>query len=241
MKERFKDRQFRENLRRVGAGLDAALFGRMTTGDVLARTDAALHVAHAFTVHAGQFETDYFSAIDDLLQEGGETGSGHINTAELSSGLFYSYVVVDVPLLISNLTGCVRKDWEAADPDGRELAGEVVRRFIHLMATVSPGAKLGATAPYAHAHLVLAEAGNQQPRTLANAFLDPVDERGALRGAYDALDQHLHEHDAMYGTGTERRFAACGPADALSRALRGDSREPLADVATWAADSVRGA
>ena len=35
-------------------GLDAALFGRMTTGDMLARCDAAIHVAHAFTVHEGQ-------------------------------------------------------------------------------------------------------------------------------------------------------------------------------------------
>ena len=239
MKERFKDRQFRQNLQRVGAGLDAALFGRMTTGDVLSRTDAAIHVAHAFTVHEGQFETDYFSAIDDL-QEVRETGSGHINTAELASGLFYGYVVVDLPLLVSNLTGCARRDWEAADPDGRQLAAEVVRRLVHLMATVSPGAKLGATAPYAHAHLVLAEAGNGQPRTLANAFLDPVPARGALASAFAALDHHLHELDAMYGA-TERRVAAMGPTDALEKALGGGRLSNLADVAGWAASRVQGA
>lgn len=239
MKERLKDRQFRENLQRVGAGLDAALFGRMTTGDVLARTDAAIHVAHAFTVHEGQFETDYFSAIDDL-QEARETGSGHINTAELSSGLFYGYVVVDVPLLVSNLTGCVRRDWESADPDGRQLAAEVVRRLVYLAATISPGAKLGSTAPYAHAHLVLAEAGNTQPRTLANAFLDPVPTGGALRSAFEALDRHLHEIDEMYGNPTERRVAAMGPTDALHAALNGDRRANLNEVATWAASQVQG-
>ncbi len=35
----------------LGAGLDAAVFGRMVTGDILARCDAAVHVAHAFTWH----------------------------------------------------------------------------------------------------------------------------------------------------------------------------------------------
>ena len=71
----------------------------MVTGDVLARCDAAVHVAHAFTVHPGFFETDYFSAVDDL-NPAGETGSGHINTSELTSGLYYGFVVVDVPLLV---------------------------------------------------------------------------------------------------------------------------------------------
>lgn len=239
MKDRLKDRPFRENLQRVGAGLDAALFGRMTTGDVLARTDAAIHVAHAFTVHEGQFETDYFSAIDEL-QEARETGSGHINTAELSSGVFYGYVVVDVPLLVSNLTGCVRRDWESADPDGHQLAGEVVRRLVHLVATISPGAKLGSTAPYANAHLVLAEAGNGQPRTLANAFLEPVPKLGALRSAFEALDRHLHELDEMYGNPTERRVAAIGPIDALQAALNGGRRANLSEVAAWTASQVQG-
>ena len=236
--ERLKDRDLKANLAalRLGAGLDAALFGRMTTGDVLARCDAAVHVAHAFTVHAGQFETDYFSAIDDL-QEAGETGSGHINTSELTSGLFYGYVVLDLPLLVSNLTGCRRRDWEGAD---RELAAEVVRRLVHLLATVSPGAKLGATAPYAHAHLVLAEAGNAQPRTLANAFLDPVPERGMLAAAYRALGSHLEDLDTMYGRSTRRRLAALGLRDELAGAVAEDDRGSLPELAQWAAARVRG-
>lgn len=239
MKERLKDRELRANLKRVGAGLDAALFGRMTTGDVLARTDAAIHVAHAFTVHEGQFETDYFSAIDDL-QEARETGSGHINTAELASGLFYAYVAVDVPLLISNLTGCVRRDWRSADPDGKQLAAEAARRLVHLMATVSPGAKLGSTAPYARAHLALAEAGGAQPRTLANAFLDPVPGRGMLAAAYQALGRHLSELDDMYGPAGDRRLAAIGPVDVLGPALGEDRRRGLDEVADWVARRVRG-
>ena len=161
VKAYFKDREKKKNMRALegGAGLDAALFGRMVTSDLMARNDAAVHVAHAFTVHAEDSEPDYFSALDDLVSEAGELGSGHINTSELTSGLFYSYVVLDLRQLRSNLS------------DDADLAAEVLRRLPHLIATVSPGAKLGATAPYACAELVLAEAGVRQPRTLANAFM----------------------------------------------------------------------
>ncbi len=218
---------------KLGAGLDAALFGRMVTGDLLARCDAAIHVAHSMTVHGGFFETDYFSAVDDL-QGPGETGSGHINTSELTSGLFYGYVVVDLPLLVSNLEGSPREAWREAD---RALAAAVVARLVHLIATVSPGAKLGSTAPYAHAAMVLAESGNAQPRTLANAFLAPVHARGELLAAsYRALARHLEELDGMYGRSTARRLAALGPDETLL--ARVDESLDLPGLARWAAEVV---
>lgn len=233
--ERFKG-DLKRNLETMarGAGLDAALFGRMTTGDVLSRCDAAVHVAHAFTVHPGFFETDYFSALDDL-QGPEETGSGHINNSELTTGLYYGYVVVDLPLLVSNVEGCPQEAWREAD---RTLASEVVRRLVHLVATVSPGAKLGATAPYAHASMVLAELGAAQPRSLANAFLDAVDARhGLLAATYGALSSHLGELDAMYGRTTARRLAALHPTDALIAST--DGRLDLPGLAAWAAEELR--
>lgn len=221
-----------------GAGLDAALFGRMITSDVLARCDAAIHVAHAFTVHAEEAESDYFSAVDDLAQEGGETGSGHINSSELTSGLFYGYVVVDVPLLVSNLTGCKQDAWREAD---RELAAEVIQRLLHLVSTVSPGAKLGSTAPYAHAHLMLVEAGSEAPRTLANAFLQPVRSlppaNDLLGATYAALAEHVEQFDGIYGAPSDgRRGFAAGSGDTL-RGLLGESTS-LRDLARWAAERV---
>lgn len=189
-------------LKKAAAGLDAALFGRMVTGDVLARGDAAVHVAHAFTVHKEHSESDYFSAVDDLLKDSGELGSGHINASELTSGLYYGYVVVDLPLLRRNLEG-------TADP--KDIAARVVEKLIHLVATVSPGAKLGSTAPYSYAHCVLVEAGKAQPRTLANAFLDPVSDRTNLLGnTYRALGEHLAELERMYGARNQVQLAGLG-------------------------------
>jgi CRISPR system Cascade subunit CasC len=225
---RTSEKELKKNLQALKpgsleAGLGAALFGRMVTGDILSRTDAAIHVAHAVTVHSQMTESDYFTAIDDLIREEGEQGSGHINASELTSGLFYGYVVVDVNGLVSNLG------------DNRALAGDVVERLVHIVSTVSPGAKKGSTAPYAYSHLVLVESGNAQPRTLQNAFIEPVRTSGNLvNSTYVAMQQHLVDLDAMYGK-TESRAHAGLKTDGLF-----DNRQSLAELAVWAKNQVLG-
>ncbi|WP_449241909.1 type I-E CRISPR-associated protein Cas7/Cse4/CasC [Desulfovibrio sp.] len=227
--KRYKKTSLGENLKALvaGAGLDAAMFGRFVSGDPEARVDSAVHVAHALTVHAEAAETDYFTAVDDLLTAS-EGGSGHLGAAELTSGLYYVYVVVDVPQLVSNLTGKDASDWLAAD---RSLAARTVKHLIHLMATVSPGAKLGATAPYDHAALVLAEAGERQPRTLANAFMNPVPLNGDVFAAtVRALSGYLEGMDGMYGR-EEARWLACRlPVDGLG-GFTGVERRTLPQLA----------
>ena len=229
---------------KLASGLDAALFGRMATSDVLARGDAAVHVAHAFTTHEEESESDYFSAVDELRRdapgESGELGAGHINSQELTSGLFYGYVVVDLPLLVSNLEGVERSGWQEADTT---LAAEVLRRLLYLVTTVSPGAKLGSTAPHSYAQCVFAESGTAQPRTLANAFQSAVSTngQGVLEGSYDALGDYVADMDGMYGVLTDRRLAAMGPAtDALAEDVGVDSTVSVADIADWAAHQIKG-
>jgi CRISPR system Cascade subunit CasC len=218
---------------KMAAGLGAALFGRMVTSDILSRGDAAVHVAHAMTVHAEQSESDYFSAVDDLLAADGELGSGHINSVELNSGLYYGYVVIDLPLLVSNLEGCERKDWHNTD---KTLAADIVNRLIKMIATVSPGAKLGSTAPYAYAHLLMVEAGSAQPRTLNNAFIKPVSIKGdLLANTYEALSAHLAELDQAYGQNTQRAYLAMGPSDKLQGL---GNKTSLGDLGKWAAGRI---
>ncbi len=188
--------------RRAAAGIDAAMFGRFVSGDRRARVDAAVHVAHAFTTHAEQAETDWFTAVGDLEKEEQGAGAEHLNASELTSGLYYVYVVVDVPLLVSNIEGCARENWERAD---RTLAAKATANLLRLIATVSPGAKLGSTAPYDYAGFVLVEAGDLQPRTLANAFVKPVHPMEADGDLYLAsalrLADYVRKMDEMYGLG----------------------------------------
>lgn len=214
---------------KAGAGIDAAMFGRFVSGDRDARVDAAVHVAHAFSVHEQASEPDYFTAVDDLQAEEQGSGAGHLNTADLTSGVYYGYVVVDVPLLISNLEGCQRQSWRSAD---RKLAAKTVESLIHLVAKVTPGAKKGSTAPYDWASLVLVEAGEEQPRTLANAFIEPVCRRPIDAEAGRALATHVAAIDAMYGVAGRRLLATRFEEIAMPSAERSSLPSLAADVAT---------
>lgn len=196
------------------AGIAAALFGRMVTSDPAANITAPVHVAHAFTVHREEAESDYFTAVDDLSED--EPGADTIQDTELTSSLFYGYVVVDLPGLIENLSGDL------------ELAGLVLHNLVHLIAEVSPGAKLGSTAPYSRASVMLLEAGDRQPCSLAEAYRTPcapkVDE------AAKAMSEHLRALDEQYATGEERRVLSLAAGVDFAAAQKGT----LADLAVWA-------
>jgi len=173
-------------------GLVAALFGRLVTSDVEANIDAAIHVAHAFTVHEEESESDYFTVVDDLQRIEDDAGADHIGETELTSGLFYGYVVVDRDTLLANLGG------------DEKMAGQVVQQLVHLVATVSPGAKLGSTAPYDYASWMLVEAGERQPRSLAEAFRTPC--KPEIEAAEKSAQSHIERRDDAYGVEETRRI-----------------------------------
>ena len=214
---------------RLPAGLEGALFGRMVTSDPGANIDSAVHVAHAFTVHREESESDYFSVVDDLQREDEDAGAAHIGDVEITAGIFYGYVVVDVPGLVSNLEGCEANDWKIND---RELAAKVVEHLVHLIATVSPGAKLGSTAPYGYADLMLIEAGSRQPRSLANAFRTAVNAQ--IKEAAAALSGHLKKLDNCYGAREVRRLMSVEDCE-----VPNTERLGMDDLAVWASGVVR--
>jgi CRISPR system Cascade subunit CasC len=231
----LKDEKKNIEALRHGSGLESALFGRMVTSDVLASRDASIYVAHAFTVHEAQVENDYFTVVDDLLHDAGEQGSAGIFDTELASGLYYGYVVVDVPQLVANLEGIGMKEWASAPSEKRELAGRVVLHLLHLIATVSPGAKRGSTAPFEWAKFMLVEAGDWQPRSLAGAFQNALalNQPALRKAAVQRVADELAQLDAAYGAPLARRFLAV---DDVS--VPGAQRLPLNALAEWAQAAV---
>lgn len=220
---------------RLGSGLESALFGRMVTSDVLASRDASIYVAHAFTVHEAQVENDYFTVVDDLLRESGETGSAGIFDTELTSGLYYGYVVVDVPQLVANLEGVKIGEWNEVPAEKRELAGRVVHSLLHLIATVSPGAKRGSTAPFEWAKFMLVEAGDWQPRSLAGAFHNalPLRQPELRVAALEQLAEEISRIDQAYGAPLARRYLSVDEVR-----VPGGQRLPLDELADWAQAAV---
>jgi CRISPR system Cascade subunit CasC len=190
---KIDDKDIRKMLkeRHLPASVDTALFGRMVTSDLFARVDAAVSVAHAFTTHAEEAETDYFTAVDTLKGVEDDAGAGLINDTELTSGVYYTYAVIDMNQLRDNLVG-----------EQKQTVEQLARTLVEAMATVSPGAKRGSTAPYAYSEFVLLERGAEQPRTLANAFLEPVRSNGTNVLAESAARLLVYRRRLadMYGT-----------------------------------------
>lgn len=223
------------------SGLTSALFGRMITSTLLANVNAPVHVAHAFSTHAANTELDFFTVVDDL-NRGDETGAAHANQTEIGGAVYYGYVAVDVPLLVSNLTGLDARQWHNADLEARALVRRVLTHLVDAIAQQSPGAKLGSTAPYALADLVLLETGAGQPRALSNAFLQAVRAEGRdahpLHASGAQLGRYLAEIDAMYGTTPAgARHLACTfePHASLP------ARAPLPTAVAAALDGIFGA
>jgi CRISPR system Cascade subunit CasC len=208
----------RENTALPG-GLTAALFGRMVTSDPAANIEAPLHVAHAFTVHAEEAEGDYFVAVDDLKADAEDSGADTIQETELTSGLFYGYVVLDLPGLLKNCGG------------DRSLVSRVVHNLIYLIAEVSPGAKLGSTAPYGRAHLMLLETGDRQPRSLASSFRQPT--KPDLEDAAARLAAHLQQLDEVYETDEARRYLSLA-----ATPVQNAEKASLKQLAEWTAQQA---
>ena len=232
----FKAMLRQNGLQDPAAGFEGALFGRFVTSDMLARVDAPVHVAHAFTTHALDTEVDYFTVVDDLARDD-ETGAAHANDMELGSGIFYGYCVVDVPLLVSNLTGCDVKEWTQQSLEGTD---ELLDLLVHAIAEVTPGAKLGATAPYSRAQCVVLEVGRGQPRTFANAFLKPIPvgrrDEDPMGASVEAMAKQLDALERMYGRGDEIRWVS----SMLPWPRSEDPTLPLPDAIRSALVAIRG-
>jgi hypothetical protein len=81
----------------------------------------------------------------------------------------------------------------------------------------------------------MAELGDEQPRSLANAFMKPVQAKpnaDLLASTYASLKNHIEGLDQMYGVTTARRFAGI---DSDSMIPTAGDRLSVADLAKWAA------
>jgi CRISPR system Cascade subunit CasC len=178
---------------------DIAMFGRMLADEPAFNREAAVQVAHAFTTHRAAVEDDYYVAVDDLKNpaEHDDVGTSFIGVQEFGAGLFYLYACVDCDLLSRNLGG------------DRALAHDAMDALLRCAATVSPRGKQASFASRARASYVLAERGAQQPRTLAAAFIKPVQARDhdgdVIEASIDRLTSFRDALDQAYGTCADAR------------------------------------
>ena len=188
-------KQMKENmevlLRACGQTADIALSGRMATSGLMTSIDGALAVAHAITTHTVDADIDWFTAVDDLQ----EKGSGHLDTQEFSSGVFYRYASLNIRQLQQNLGNA-----------SRQQALEIAAHVLHLLATVVPSAKQQSFAAHNLADLALVSFSDQ-PLSLANAFEAPIREKGKGYRLLSMEKLHDHWQQLTLGYGLEDRCA----------------------------------
>ena len=103
---------------------------------------------------------------------------------------------------------------------------------------MSPGAKLGSTAPYSLADLVAVEVGKAQPCTWANAFFDPIPVRPAMKEqAISAMKNHVQRLDKVYALGNSRHFVTVHEKGFEQE--QATEAENLHTLGAWAAQCVR--
>jgi len=145
-----------------------ALSGRMATSGLMSNITGSLAVAHAITTHAVDADIDWFTAVDDLQ----ELGSGHLDTQEFSSGVFYRYASLNLKQLQVNL-GLLPEIKSAETTESRAKALDIAAHVLHMLATEVPSAKQQSFAAHNLADVALISFSHQ-PISLANAFEKPV-------------------------------------------------------------------
>ena len=138
-----------------------ALFGRMLTAMPDTNVDGAAQVAHAFSTHAADIDTDYFTAVDDLNDDA-EPGAGMIGTPDYVSAVYYRRAVADLDDLRNNLNGDLPE------------AAATAAAFADAFARSISGAKKTSCGPPPRPSLVLAVARSDTPVSYCNAFERPV-------------------------------------------------------------------
>lgn len=198
-------------------GLDIALSGRMATSGLmseLGKIDGALAVAHVITTHAVDADIDWFTAVDDLQ----ELGSGHLDTQEFSSGVFYRYASLNISQLQENLGNAPR-----------EKVLDIAAHVLHLMATVVPSAKQQSFAAHNLADLAMVSFADI-PVSLANAFEEPVKpSTGFIKPSVEEF--HAYWQAVHSGYGLDERCAEFGlghkPPDGIT------AKNTLEALKTW--------
>jgi len=215
---------------------DIALSGRMATSGLMSNmpVDGALAVAHAITTHAVEpQDVDWFTAVDDLTQDAGETGAGHLDTQQFSSGVFYRYASLNLKQLQVNL-GLMPDMKGKETPESRKAALDMARHVLHMLATVVPSAKQQSFAAHNLADFAVVSFSDQ-PISLANAFEAPVQRDrngGFLKPSITALADYWSRVHEAYGLDEKAR------AFALDKEVKlGDKKalDSLAKLEAWIA------
>ena len=154
--------------------LDIALFGRMVTSDAFRDVEASMQVAHAISTNKVSVESDYFTAMDDMLSgtSMAELGAAMIDDVDFNSSCYYVYASIDTDALAENLKYA---------ENAQDIVRKAIPALIRAMAFTDPSGKQNSFAGHVMPSVVMVECKEKKiPTSMVNAFVEPVGKGGDL-------------------------------------------------------------
>ncbi|PID49823.1 MAG: type I-E CRISPR-associated protein Cas7/Cse4/CasC [Proteobacteria bacterium] len=185
-----ENKELESLLRKNAKAVDIALFGRMLADSPSKNVEAAVQVAHAFSVNSVKIEDDFFTAVDDLNKHDIDAGAGHMGDSGFGSGIFYQYICINKTQLIENLVD-------------EGLANKAIKALVEAAAKVAPTGKQNSFASRAYTSCLLAEKGSQQPRSLAVAYFKAIKDSDPVKAAIGVLKKQRDYFEKAYGACAE--------------------------------------
>lgn len=182
--------------------LDIALFGRMVTSNAFRDVEAAMQVAHAISTNKIVLESDYFTAMDDLLSgEDEEKGAAMIEDTDYNASCYYLYASLDTDALLDNLR---------YSPDAQEIVKKTLPALLRAMAFTDPSGKQNSFAGHVLPSAVLVECKTKKvPTSLVNAFVNPVAGRDLVEESIRKLAAEADMMARDFALPVEQRLWFC--------------------------------
>ena len=172
--------------------MDIALFGRMVTSAVFVDVEAAMQVAHAISTHPVNLESDFYTAVDDLLElrkdVESDKGADMMGDVDYNSCCYYIYASLDVDKLKENLKN---------SPDALAKIDQIIPVLLRTMAFTDPSGMQNTLAGHVRPEVVLVECKREKiPLSYANAYAEAVS-RTSRKVVQDSTDKLVAEVDLM--------------------------------------------
>ena len=183
--------------------LDIALFGRMVTSDAFRDVEASMQVAHAISTNKIFVESDYFTAMDDLLTGAtiDEKGAAMIGDLDYNASCYYLYASLDTDALRENLK-------YSDTPD--EIVRKAIPALLRAMAFTDPSGKQNSFAGHVLPSAVMVDCKARKiPTSMVNAFVKPAAASDIVEESIRKLADEADMISRNYGLPVDDRLWFC--------------------------------
>ncbi len=182
--------ELRSGSRSAMDAYDIALFGRMVAVEPILNIEGATSFSHAISTHKIVNEIDFFTAVDDEIQEKeDETGSAHMGILEYNSATYYRYVGVNVTQL-----------YETFGED-KGMTIDAMRYFIKALFLAVPTGKQASMAGLSgwdYARIYVRR--GQGLQVMFDSAIRQGEHGGYLKKSREFLRKYLEEKERLYGS-----------------------------------------